>query len=184
MLTQKRKAYAFLPSNLQTSFLLVREQNDAWALPGVDVPPHYESDEIALKRMMINSLHTQVQVSDRVGQDRMHDGGATVLIRCRYKYKHEDIQTPKKEHKYFTPAEVSHLKINGDPEDRLGIMGRMVWDCISLIKMPAPQPSIRITYGYELIKDGTVLVHADGQSERQYPRLDPFSPTGLMQPTT
>lgn len=65
------------------------------------------------------------------------------------------------------------IKLVG-PEGRLGRTGRMVWDGISLFALPELPTEGDVTVS----EDGTQLIYG-GQA---LPRLDPYSPTGRMEP--
>ena len=74
------------------------------------------------------------------------------------------------------------------PKDKLGRMGRMVCDGLSLLEEPlrgpneAPEDMLPIE-GVFVSDDKCYLVDEGSDEQRKYRRLDPYGPDGFMVPT-
>ncbi len=187
--------------------LLLSERTDGkgWNLPGGRVEEG-ESDKVALVREVKEETGLDVEVLHQVGPDHVFNDDTALAYACKVVGGQLAVTTEAKNHAWVNAQEVRQghfynpeydemgnrtfeneqkfdIKLVG-PEGRLGRTGRMVWDAFSIMENPdvstLDRPA-RKSMVYDLNEDGTQFVTDDNEHELRFNRLDPYSPTGIIQ---
>lgn len=182
-----RKVFAIIVQKKSLAILLSkREDGMGWNLPGGRVKEG-ESDAVGLVRNVREKTGLVVEVGPKIGPDHINKGEAAAAYLC---FVRDGELTPSKEvkqHRYVSREEIRTPKILG-PEGRLGLTGRMAYDGLSLIAIPKLMVgNVENNEDYFVSDDNCFLlkwVPGPGNRVEAYRRMDPYSPTGFMEPTT
>lgn len=197
-----RGVFALIMSHEEKSVLLSeRADGKGWNLPGGRVELG-EDDHTALIREVNEETGLEVEVLEQIGEPLVFSEDTALAYACtivgeqliptneavRHAFcSQEDVQAGRK--RVGLSEGVGQwvpLKLVG-PEGRLGRMGRMVYDGFSLLEEPQTGPNdVPAEYlpieGVFVSQDKCFLIDETFDGQKKWPRLDPFSPTGFIQP--
>lgn len=163
--------------------LLVQERADGkgWELPGGGVLPG-ENDFTALAREVTQETGLIVEPLEQVGTPLIFQEDTALAFTCKIESGALSPTEEARQHRFVTKEEIRSLTLLG-PTGRLGRMARMIWDGFSLMEEPATCDSCgKCIEGIFLSDDGCLLIEDDGIKRHTWPRLDPYSPTGKVEP--
>ncbi|TSC79941.1 MAG: NUDIX hydrolase [Candidatus Peregrinibacteria bacterium Gr01-1014_25] len=188
--------------NGEAKTVLISERADGkgWELPGGGVKPG-ENDHDALKREVLEEIGLEVDVIEQIGPPHVFKDDTAVAYACKIV---GGVLGPSKEmarHAWCTKDEAHAGRVSVaagadkgttleivflGPRDRLGRMRRMLWDGFSIMEEPViGQPELpeelRPVEGVFVTDDKCHLADEKSDKRLVWPRLDPYSPTGVMQ---
>jgi len=207
-MTKTRGVFALITEGKK---LLLSERMDGkgWNLPGGRVEEG-ETDQVALVREVEEETGLKVEVLHRVGPDHVFNDDTAVAYLCKVVGGELKLTAEAKNHAWVNAQEVRQgnihipgqefdmeapqndvnipLKLVG-PEGRLGRTGRMIWDAFSVMesvihshKFGTTEWQPRPITDYEVSRDGLRITMDNGERILIWDRLDPYSPTGKIQP--
>ena len=188
--------------NVHGNFVLLSERADGkgWKLPGGAVEEG-ESDFDALVREVREETCLEVEVLEQVGSPLVFKDDTAVAYACTIVGGRLEPTDEAIRHHYCTADDLRAgrirvgmseglgqwipLKLVG-PEGRLGRMGRMVWDALSILEdpqmVPNKVPNEWLIEGVFVTEDGCFLWEETPEVQKKWPRLDPYSPSGKVEP--
>jgi len=207
-MAKTRGVFALITRN-KTLLLSERADGKGWNLPGGGVKEG-ETDQAALVREVKEKTGLDVEVLHQVGPNHIFNDDTAVAYACKVFGGEIKATTEAMIHAWVNAQEVKQgwfdnpifeiefdknptrwerydVKLVG-PEGRLGRTGRMVWDAFSLMEESKQTPPLGFGNQEFIMKCGEELVCRNNcffqwQAARQcyWPRLDPYSPTGIME---
>lgn len=176
-----------LVTNETEKKILLSERQDGrgWNLPSGRVEDG-EQDRDALKREVREETGLEVEVIEQVGPPHVFNDDTAVAYVCTVVGGQLVPTREAKDHWYVDKEEIKRLPLVG-PVERLGRTGRMAWDGLSILEEPTVGPNevpddMLPIEGIFVSDDGCLLVDETSEGRKTWPRLDPYSPTGKMEP--
>lgn len=169
----------------EKGILLSERQDDkGWNLAGGRVEEG-ESDFDALIREVREETGLDIEPLEQVGPPHVFNEDTAVAYVCKIIGGHMIPTNEAKQHRYVDKDEIMTLTLVG-PVGRLGRMGRMAWDGLSILEEPTVSPNevpedMLPIEGVFASDDGCLLVDETNESRKTWPRLDPYTSSGIRE---
>jgi len=209
-----RGVFALIMNQETKSVLISkRRDGKGWNLPGGRAEEG-ESDFDTLIREVREETMLTIEPIERIGEPLVFNEDTAVAYSCKVEGSGLPQETDEAtQHRFCTAEELKRgsyavphkeledgvgmttgddsfsLKLVG-PEGRLGRTGRMIFDGLSTLEEPQVEPRNvdptvdRDDKGVFVSDDRCSLIQESGSERRIWPRLDPYSPTGKMEPAS